>query len=159
MLYILAAYNKWASNEVGKKALIIYDTMWHSTELMAVNIQECFESLGYKTELLSLQHNHISDIMTQVIGAEYICLGSPALNGRMLPTMASFLTYLSGLAPKNRKAIVFGSYGWGPKQIDDISQVLENSGFDVVAREKIKYVPTKEALEEMKSRLADVITG
>jgi len=156
---ILNAYHQWASNEIGKKALIVYDTMWHSTEAMAISIQENFESLGYKTELLSLQHNHISDIMTKVIGAEYICLGSPALNGRMLPTMASFLTYLSGLAPKNRKAIVFGSYGWGPKHIDEIGGILENCGFEVVAKEKIKYIPSPEALSEMNLRLKELIKG
>ncbi len=154
---ILNAYHEWASNEIGKKALIIYDTMWNSTEKMAISIQETFEALDYKTELLSLQHNHVSDIMTRVIGAEYICLGSPTLNGRMLPSMAAFITYLSGLAPKNRKAIVFGSYGWGPKNIEDISQILEKSGFDVVAKEKIKFIPTPEALEEMTTRIKAII--
>lgn len=154
---ILNSYHEWASNEIGKKALIIYDTMWHSTELMATTIQEIFESLGYKTELLSLQHNHISDIMTQVIGAEYLCVGSPTLNGKMLPSMAAFLTYLSGLAPKNRKGIVFGSYGWGPKNIEDMSLMLEDSGIRVLAKEKIKYVPTPELLEGMSSRLRTLI--
>ena len=156
---ILNSYHEWASNEIGKKALIIYDTMWHSTEKMAITIQEIFESLGYRTELLSLQHNHISDIMTQVIGAEYLCIGSPTLNGKMLPSMAAFLTYLSGLAPKNRKGIVFGSYGWGPKNIEDISQILESSGIQVLAKEKIKYVPTPESLKEMGSRLKGIIEG
>jgi len=154
---IISAYHKWASNETDKKALIIYDTMWHSTEKMAISIQETFESLDYRTELLSLQHNHISDVMTQVIGAEYLCIGSPALNGRMLPTMASFLTYLSGLAPKNRKAIVFGSYGWGPKNIKDMAQYLEDSGIDVVAQEKIKYIPSPEDLSEMSARIKGII--
>jgi flavorubredoxin len=154
---ILDAYHSWASNETARKALVIYDTMWHSTEKMAVTIQETFEALDFKTELLSLQHNHISDIMTQVIGAEYICVGSPTLNGKMLPTMASFLTYLSGLAPKNRKAIVFGSYGWGPKNIKDMATALEESGIEVIAQEKIKYVPTPELLAEMAERIKIVI--
>ena len=154
---ILESYHHWASNETGKKALIIYDTMWDSTHKMAVKIQETFESRGYLTELLSLQHNHISDIMTQVIGSEYLCLGSPTLNGRMLPTMSAFLTYLSGLAPKNRKAIVFGSYGWGPKNIEDMSRILEDSGFRVVAKEKIKYVPGREELEELSARINTAI--
>ena len=156
---ILESYHQWASNDFGKKALIIYDTMWNSTAIMATKIQEIFESLDYKTELLSLQHNHISDIMTQVIGAEYVCVGSPTLNGKMLPSMAAFLTYLSGLAPKNRKAIVFGSYGWGPKNIEDMSKSLTDSGFNVVAKEKIKYVPSSESLDEMTSRIRALIEG
>jgi len=154
---ILAAYNEWATNETGRKALIVYDSMWHSTEKMARCIQDSFDDKGYTTNLLNLQVNHISDIMTQVIGAEYICVGSPTLNGKMLPTMAGFLTYLSGLAPKNRKSIVFGSYGWGPKMIEDMSSMLEGAGFNVVAKEKIKYIPSEDDLAQLKSRILEVI--
>ncbi len=154
---ILAAYQGWSSNETRKKSLVIYDTMWGSTEAMALAIKDAFEDKGYAASLLSLQGNHISDIMTEVIDAQYICVGSPTLNGRMLPTMASFLTYLTGLAPKNRKAIVFGSYGWGPKQIEDMSSMLTNAGLEVVAAEKIKYVPGEEELTELTARVAALI--
>lgn len=154
---IISGYTSWASNETRKKALIVYDTMWHSTESMALAIQDAFEQKGYVTSLLSLQYNHISDIMTEVIDSEYICIGSPTLNGRMLPTMAAFLTYLTGLAPKNRKSIVFGSYGWGPKQIEDISTILTESGFEVVATEKIKYVPSAEDLQGLRLRIQGVL--
>ena len=124
---------------------------------MAQSIQDAFEDKGYTTSLISLQHNHISDIMTEVIDAEYICIGSPTLNGRMLPSMAAFLTYLTGLAPKNRKAIVFGSYGWGPKQIEDMSLILSDAGFKVVCTEKIKYVPSVKDLEGLKERVSALI--
>src|SRR3989339_1085281 len=56
---ILHGYQSWASNETRKKALLIYDTMWHSTEVMAQSIQDAFEDKGYTTSLISLQHNHI----------------------------------------------------------------------------------------------------
>ena len=154
---ILQAYNEWSDNEIRKKALVVYDTMWHSTESMARAVQDAFEDKGYRTNLLSLQHHHISDIMTEVIGAEYICVGSPTLNGRMLPTMASFLTYLSGLAPKNRKAIVFGSYGWGPKMIDDMSSMLESAGIEVVMKEKIKFIPSEDQLRDFKNQVLELL--
>lgn len=153
---IISGYKSWASNETRKKALIVYDTMWHSTEAMALAIQDAFEQKGYITSLLSLQFNHISDIMTEVIDAEYICVGSPTLNGRMLPNMAAFLTYLSGLAPKNRKSIVFGSYGWGPKQIEDMAATMTESGFEVVAAEKIKYVPTAADLDALRAKIFNI---
>jgi len=154
---ILKGYQSWASNETRKKALVIYDSMWGSTESMALAIQDAFENKGFTTSLMSLQHHHISDIMTEVIDAEYICVGSPTLNGRMLPTMSAFLTYLTGLAPKNRKAIVFGSYGWGPKQIEDMSGILTDAGFEVIKTEKHKYVPAAEDLAGLKERISSLI--
>ena len=51
--------------------------------------------------------------MTDVLKAEYVAVGSPTINNQMLPTVASFLCYMKGLAPKNKKAFAFGSYGWG----------------------------------------------
>jgi flavorubredoxin len=154
---ILKGYQSWASNETKKKALVIYDSMWGSTESMAMTIQDAFENKGFTTSLLSLQHHHISDIMTEIIDAEYICVGSPTLNGRMLPTMSAFLTYLTGLAPKNRKAIVFGSYGWGPKQIEDMSGILTDAGFEVITTEKHKYIPAPTDLAGLKERISALI--
>jgi flavorubredoxin len=154
---IIKGYQSWASNETRKRALIIYDTMWNSTQAMAMTIQDAFESKGYSTALLNLQTNHISDIMTEVIDAEYVCVGSPTLNGRMLPTMSAFLTYLTGLSPKNRKSIVFGSYGWGPRQIDEMSGILKDGGFDVVAAEKIKFIPSPADLAGLKERISELI--
>ena len=155
---IIPLYQKWSKNETVKKAVIIYDTMWHSTEIMANAVQEIFEENGYKTTLRNLQHNHISDIMTELIDTEYICVGSPTLNSTMMPSVAGFLTYMSGLAPKGRKAISFGSYGWGGKTMEEINNFFEKSGFDIIASEKIKYIPGEEELDEFKKLLSEKIS-
>ncbi|MCD4679303.1 MAG: FprA family A-type flavoprotein [Bacteroidales bacterium] len=154
---IFSEYIKWASSVTEKKAIIIYDTMWHSTEKMAFAIQEVFEDKGYIAPVISLQHNHMSDIMTEIITAEYICVGSPTLNKNILPTVAAFLTYLQGLAPSNRKAIAFGSYGWGDKSIPKITEYFENSGFEIIDTFKVKFIPTEEYLKNMQETLNEKI--
>jgi len=108
---IVSLYADWASNRTSKKAVIVYDSMWKSTEAMASRIKSAFEEKGYVIRFLHLEHNHISDVMTEIMDAEYICVGSPTLNNNMLPTVAAFLAYMKGLAPKGRKAIAFGSFG------------------------------------------------
>jgi flavorubredoxin len=154
---ILPLYQKWCKNETEKKAVIVFDTMWKSTEIMANSVLEVFEEKGYKVSLRNLQHNHISDIMTELIDTEYICVGSPTLNSTMMPSVAGFLTYMSGLAPKGRKAISFGSYGWGGKTMAEINAFFEKSGFDIVASEKLKYIPGEEDLENFKKILSEAI--
>jgi flavorubredoxin len=124
---------------------------------MANSVLEVFEEKGYKVSLRNLQHNHISDIMTELIDTEYICVGSPTLNSTMMPSVAGFLTYMSGLAPKGRKAISFGSYGWGGKTMAEINAFFEKSGFDIVASEKLKYIPGEEDLEGFKKTLSEAI--
>ena len=154
---IIAEYKKWASNSVDKKAVIIYDTMWHSTEKIAYAIQSAFESKGYNTVFCNLQNNHISDIMTDLINAEYICVGSPTLNHNMMPNVAGFLTYMSGLAPKGRKAVSFGSYGWGGQSINQVTESLEQAGFEIVASYKLKYIPSPDELKCIENDLIEKI--
>lgn len=154
---ILDAYKDWAYNVSDQKtALIIFDSMWHSTEKMAYAIQDAFENLGIHTKMLNLQANHISDIMTDVIGAKYICVGSPTLNSSILPTVAAFLYYLKGLSPKDRIGLAFGSYGWGGQSIPILEQLLgdpKECGFDMLSSIKVLYVPDTEKLSEITNNL------
>jgi len=71
----------------------------------------------------------------------------------MLPTVAGFLTYLKGLAPKNRKAIAFGSFGWGGQSIDQVEQVLKETGFETIEQVKTQFIPDEADLSEMIRKL------
>lgn len=145
---ILNEYGKWSGNVTEKKAVIVYDTMWNSTEIIAEKIIDAFQSKGYKTRLFDLKKNHISDIMTEIINAQYICVGSPTLNNNMMPNVAGFLTYLKGLSPKNRIGLAFGSYGWGGQSIGQVEQFLKDCGFEVLESIKFQYIPDEDLLEK-----------
>lgn len=152
---IVDQYVKWSSNRTDKKAVIVYDTMWNSTEKMACAIKEAFEEKNYHLRLYRLQDTHISDIMTDIIDADYICVGSPTLNNNILPTTAAFLTYLKGLSPKSRKAIAFGSYGWSGQSIDQVATYLEESGFEVKEKFRYQYIPTEDDLKEITGKVLE----
>ncbi|MFA7082655.1 MAG: FprA family A-type flavoprotein [Bacteroidales bacterium] len=144
---ILSMYEKWSSNKTDKKAIIVYDTMWHSTELIANTIKDAFEAKGYNYNIFDLKDTHISDIMGHIIEAEYICIGSPTLNKGIIPTVASFLTYLQGLAPKGRKAILFGSYGWAQANMKVLERYMEESSIEVVSKYNINFIPSQDQLD------------
>lgn len=154
---IISEYTKWASNKTEKRAVICYDTMWGSTKKQAYAIESIMEDKGYSTSVYNVSLTHISDIMADLITAEYICVGSPTLNNNMLPTVAAFITYLKGLAPKNRKAIAFGSYGWGGQSIAIVEKLLLEAGFDVVSTQKSKYIPHQEEIDRIKAELTEII--
>ncbi len=148
---ILEAYHTWAFNESdADRALIIYDTMWKSTEMIAYAIQNGFENLGIHTRMLNLQNHHISDIMSDVISARYICIGSPTLNSSILPTVAAFIYYLKGLAPENRIGLAFGSYGWGGQSIPMLNHLLGDAkecAFEMMEPIKVQYIPDADTLK------------
>jgi flavorubredoxin len=150
---ISALYGKWADNHMENKAVIVYDTMWHSTERIARAVGEAFESAGINAEMANLQALHISDIMTKIMTAKYICVGSPTLNNGLLPTVAAFLAYMKGLAPKNRTALAFGSYGWGGQSVGLIEEVLSGCGFNLWDKIKIQWVPDTSELDAVKEKV------
>jgi len=148
---ILKEYSKWANFETENKALIVYDSMWGSTEKIAYALYEGLEETGIKVTIRNLKNTHISDIITDVLSSKFILLGSPTMNNTMLPTMGGFLTYLKGLKPRNRIGFVFGSYGWGGQAVGEIEKILRELSWDLPIKSlNINYVPNENDLKNTK---------
>ena len=146
---ILKAYGDWSNYKGGKKALIIYDTMWHSTEKMAKAIASGIEKEGVYADLIDLKVHHRSDVMTRVLTARALVLGCPTLNNGLLPRMAGFLMYMRGLKPQNKLAAAFGSYGWSGESVKLMVGALEEMKLKIIDEgQRVKYVPTHDNLKE-----------
>ncbi|HAF07759.1 MAG: Rubredoxin-oxygen oxidoreductase [candidate division TA06 bacterium 32_111] len=150
---ILKEYQNWSKDPSKKKVVIVYDTMWGSTEIMAKKYYEFFENEGYEVVFMPLKTNHISDIMTEILDSSIIGIGTPTLNKQPLPSVSGFLTYLLGLNPKNKKFLVFGSYGWGGEGTKIIKENLEKYSNRVFLEEKIQYIPKEENIENLKNNI------
>ncbi len=145
--WVLTAYQGWAAGLTAPKALVIYDTMWHSTELLAEALTQGLADAGVEAQMHHLRRTHYSDIVTELLDAGLLLFGSPTLNNQMFPTMGEFLTYLKGLKPVNKAAAAFGSYGWSGQAVGLINQELEAMKMKVVHEGlKVKYIPDPEEL-------------
>ena len=149
---ILEMYEKWSSGIPEEYALVVYDSMWHTTEAMATEITEAFIEMGIPARLLDLKVNHISDIMAEVLDARYIAVGSPTLNKTMMPTVASFLCYMRGLAPAGRVGIPFGSYGWAPMGPNEAYQALPEAPLTH------QWVEDEEGLNALHDAIVDYVS-
>ncbi|BCL60149.1 MBL fold metallo-hydrolase [Desulfomarina profundi] len=146
---ILQAYDNWSQNKADRKALIIYDSMWHSTEKMAHSIAEGITETGVSTDLINLKVHHRSDIMTAVLNANTIILGCSTLNNGLLPRMAGLLMYMRGLKPTNKFGASFGSYGWSGEAVNLMNKALEDMKIEVIEDGlRLKYVPDQDSLAE-----------
>lgn len=145
---IINAYVEWSKQEPKRKALVIYDTMWHSTEMMAEAIVGALGQEGVEAKPMHLRSWHRSDIITEVLDAGAIIVGSPTLNNGLFPTVSDFLTYMKGLKPINKIGAAFGSYGWSGESVKLINQELEAMKFEVVdPGVKIQYIPDEKGIE------------
>lgn len=146
---IIDAYSRWCVHEGKGNALIIYDTMWHSTEMMAKAVADGLQDQGIGYKLINLQVNHRSDVMTDVLEASAVILGCPTLNNGMLPRMAGFLMYMRGLRPTNKIGAAFGSYGWSGEAVKLMNKSMTEMKFTLVHEGlKVQYVPEHSNLKE-----------
>ncbi len=130
---IINLYAKWAAQTPNNKAVVVYDTMWGSTEKMACYITDGLRAGGTVVKQLSMHSNHRSDVVTELLDASALIIGSPVLNSNIFPAMADVLCYLKGLRKKGLVGAAFGSYGWNGAPIDELTKMLESMNVQVVA--------------------------
>jgi flavorubredoxin len=148
---IVEEYKKWAGFETEKRALIVYDSMWGSTEKIAYSLMEGISETDVPVSIRNLANTHMSDIITEVQDSKFILLGSPTLNNGMMPSMGGFLTYLKGLRPRNRAGFVFGSFGWGGQAVGEIEKILKDLSWDMPFDSiNLNYIPDEEELKNVK---------
>ncbi|MBP5403735.1 MAG: flavodoxin domain-containing protein [Elusimicrobiaceae bacterium] len=146
---IVNLYAKMAAQKPTDKAVIVYDTMWGSTEKMAQAIADGVRQNGTKVQLMSMHANHRSDVITELLDAGAIIVGTPVLNSQIYPAMADVLCYLKGLKKKNLIGAAFGSYGWNGSPVDSLTKMLEEMGVEAVSPAvKSLFVPDETKLKE-----------
>lgn len=146
---IMSSYTSWGRGDSKSKVLIIYDTMWGSTEKMAHALLEGVMSQGVEAGLYNLTQSDKSDVIREVLDARALLIGSPTLNNGMFPTIGGFLCYLKGLKPKGKIGAAFGSHGWAGGAVKAIEQELAQTGVDLVdSTLAFKFVPEADELQK-----------
>ncbi len=151
---ILDAYKKWSAGELEEKAVVVFDSMWGSTERLARAITDAFTAKGVPVAYFDLRADHISDVITEVLTAKYLAVGSPTINNQMMPPVAAFLCYLKGFVPKGRKAFAFGSFGWGGQSVGLVEDELKAAGCEICLEKiRVKDVPTQDDLAVLREKI------
>ncbi len=146
---IINAYLQWSAFTSVQKVVVVFDTMWGSTDKMARAIEEGLANEGVEVKLLKLRATDNTDIVTEILEAKAVVVGSPTLNSQMFPTLGSFLTYITGLKPRGKLWGFFGSFGWGGGAVRGMVETAKKAGFDVYEPTiEVKYVPDEEDLKK-----------
>ena len=129
---ILKAYQGWVAGETKKKAVVVYDTMWGSTQVLARAIADGIASKGVDVRVHSLGASPSSDVIADILDAKAVLVGSPTLNNHIFPSVAGFLAYMRGLKPLNKIGAAFGSYGWAGGAKKAVEAEMQAAGIQLV---------------------------
>ncbi|WP_243367093.1 FprA family A-type flavoprotein [Fundidesulfovibrio soli] len=144
---VIEAYRNFALQKPANKAVVFFDTMWRSTEMMAHAVAQGLSDAGTPVTVMSLKANHHSDVMTEVFESGAVLVGSATHNNGVLPPVSAMLTYMKGLRPQNKVAAAFGSYGWSGESLKLLTEQLTAMHFDVIEGVRAKNRPTHEQLK------------
>ena len=142
---LIDAYADWTGGVLKDKVVVAYATMWGATDVMAKQIADGIMAEGSECYLADVRSTPFAAIMTELLDARGMVLGSPTLHHGMLSRIAGFLQYVAGLKPKDRFAGVFGSYGWSSGATKQMAGRLEEIGFELPFDDfTVKYALTAE---------------
>jgi len=146
---IINAYKNWSEGVSKNKIVIVYDSMWGSTTTMARAIAEGIASQGINVKFFKLRESDVTEIVTEILDAKAVIVGSPTLNNSMFPSVSAFLTYICGLKPKGKLWAFFGSYGWGKGAVRQMIETVQKANFEVYeCPVEVQFFPTEKELEE-----------
>ncbi len=146
---IVDAYLCWAKGDAKKEVLVVYDSMWGSTEKMAKAIIEGIRSEGVGAMLFRLPVSDRGDVIKELLETRGLLMGSSTINNSILPTVAPFLEDLRGLKPRGKIAAAFGSYGWGGGALKTSEETLKQAGMEIASPGlAVKWVPNKEEIQK-----------
>jgi anaerobic nitric oxide reductase flavorubredoxin len=131
---IVEKYLAWANAYEENQVTIVYDTMWNGTRLMAEQIARGIHQADpeVNVKLFNSAKTDKNDIIAELFKSRGIVFGSPTINKGILTSLAGLLEEIRGLSFKNKKAAVFGSYGWSGEGVEVLAESLRKAGFTVV---------------------------
>ena len=149
---ILASYQDWTACKPTKKVIILFTSMWDSTRRMADAISAGVAESDVDVKVIDIAATSDTEIVTEIMDCAAFAVGSPTLNSGIMPRMAATLTYLRGLKPKGKSCLVFGSYGWAQKNIEEMKRYLaEMEATPVCEPVSCRFAPDPDTLEKCRA--------
>lgn len=149
---IINQYNKWATGDCKDKITLVYDTMHHSSQKMAHAMAEGIMAAGFEVKMYFLHEDDRSDVVTDILDSKAVCFGSPTIMNNPYPSLGDIVYYLTALNFKatgyTKKAVLFGSKGWGGGANRKLTTDLEAAGFEIVEDFDTVYIPTEDVYEK-----------
>ncbi len=154
--FILEAYRDWVSPQMRNEVVLPYVSMHGSTEAMAKHLIDALARHGVTVHAFDLAVTDIGKLAIALVDAATLIVGTPTVHVGPHPAVfyASHLANL--LRPKVRYAAIVGSYGWGSKAIERITELIPNLKVDVLGTVLHKGHPTDETFGQLDALAAAV---
>lgn len=123
---ILNAYREWCSDEVKNQVVLPFVSMHGSTRAMIDYFADALIARGIEVKRFDLTNSDTGSLAEALVDASTVVIGAPTMLGSAHP-LALYAAILANLLrPKTRYASIIGSFGWGGKMLEQITQAMPN---------------------------------
>jgi flavorubredoxin len=121
---ILSLYEKWVAGATREKVVVVYASMWGSTESMAHLVSKTLMSEGINVVEYNLSYADLGDLIKDLVDARAVVLAAPTVLNGAHPLMVYFLYLFNALRPPAKYCIIFGSFGWAGGAVRQIKDAV-----------------------------------
>jgi flavorubredoxin len=155
---ILDAYRDWVSDRVSNLVVLPYISMHGSTEKMVDYLVNSLAERDIQVRKFELSSTDLGKLAIALVDAATIVIGTPTVHFGPHPLVYSATHLANALRPKLRYAAILGSYGWGTKAVEQISELIPNLKVEVLDAVLCKGFPRPEdlaALDQLAEKIKD----
>ena len=153
---ILDEYAKWTSEKFQRKVMIVYVSMWGSTEKMVLALRDALVKKDITVQLFDIPNTEIGYIAKELVDTPVVVVGAPTVLGGVHPVAAYATMLLKALRAPTRYAAVLTSYGWSGGAVKALQGILEGTKIEVLGVVEVKGPPKKAEFDKV-TELADRI--
>ena len=147
---IINLYSKWAGYADGETetgVTLMYGSMYGNTEEIMNSIAKGVSNAGVPVEIFDVARTHTSYILPSLWTKKGVIVGAPTYEGALFPAMQSTLEEAGIKRVINKKAAIFGSYGWSGGAEKKIRSIIEPLKWEVTGCFIFRGGPTDEDLK------------
>ncbi len=153
---ILEEYAKWDGEKMAKKVLLVYVSMWGSTEKMVRAMQENLVKKGANVQVYDLTATGIGEVAKELVDSPILVLGAPTVLNGMHPVAAYAAILVKALRAPTKYAVFLTSHGWAGGAVKQLQDILTGTKIEVLGVVDAKG-PPKEAEMNQVMELADKV--
>ncbi|MGB9780488.1 FprA family A-type flavoprotein [Caldanaerobacter sp.] len=155
--FILNAYREWVLGNPKNIVLIPYVTMHGSVKKMVEYLETALVEKGVIVKPFDLSVTDIGEFAMALVDAATVVIATPTVLVGPHP-MAVYAAYLTNaLKPKVKFISVIGSYNWGSKAVDQITQMFGNLKVEFLPSVYIKGYPKEEDFKALDALAEEIL--
>jgi len=130
--FIIDAYNDWVSDKVKNEVILPYISMHDSTSRMVEHLVAALIERGITVRQFHLTETDIGKLAISLVDAATIVLGTPTVLTGAHPLVAYAAILANALRPKTKFASIIGSFGWGGRMVEQLTNLLVNLKAEII---------------------------